>query len=172
MRYTEEFIKFAISKAVKGRNAASAAREIGIPEETLRGWLKKRQIKLKKPRVSKLRSYPQEVKIRVVYEIINLNITISSAANRYSIPKSTIDRWLSLYRTSGRVSKESYKYTSEFKEYVLNKVRNGVSVKQISLLYGIDRSSIQSWRKSFNNSTSTSPVDYSLFSNVIELRKK
>lgn len=42
--YTQEFIKESISYALNATSVTLAARELGIPEATLHGWIKKAKL--------------------------------------------------------------------------------------------------------------------------------
>ena len=90
-----------------------------------------------------------EEKLNVVSEIVS-GKGISTLCRERHLDRHMVYDWYLRYRAHGddglRISSAAIRYSpAEKEEIVLEHVKKGVSLSQLSLRYGVDRSTVKSW---------------------------
>lgn len=70
-------------------------RKYGVSRTTLHNW--RRQVKRKNDNTAIKRKHPEELKLRIVKEIVTKVFSISEAAAHYDLSKDSVKKWCSKY---------------------------------------------------------------------------
>ena len=102
--------------------------------------------------------YSFEEKLAIVSEVIS-GKTKASVCREHHVDKHELNIWVARYKLYGESSllkpKKIRHYSPAEKELIiLEHTRNGVSLSQLSLQYGLDRSTVKAWLRKIRSGVS------------------
>ena len=104
--------------------------------------------------MSRKSKFSYEYKLKICKQHIDDHISLVQLSRKYNIAKSTLQRWINLYKIHGEnVFEEKNRnraYSLEFKMKIIEEIIFGKTISYISVKYNISKSVVSNWYIQYN----------------------
>ena len=104
--------------------------------------------------MSRKSKFSYEDKLKICKQHIDNHISEATLSRKYNINRSTLQKWINLYKTHGKnIFEERNRnraYSLEFKMKIIEEIIQGKPINYISLKYNISNSVVSNWYIQYN----------------------